>query len=151
MPGSKPTFQLANDEMELGLGEELPPPCAKLLGGMGPHDPCPNPRHQRGVTLLPFCRDPRRGWRAQNESEHRSFTPSSLCVSSLPSHSPCVPQVMPVDEAVETMLAHMTDPSNASHLPLSPGESPWPLCTSCATSGALTLLTAPQEPLWCWW
>lgn len=30
VPGSKPTFQLADDEMELGLGEELPsvsPPC----------------------------------------------------------------------------------------------------------------------------
>uniref|UniRef100_A0A8C8A5K6 Triokinase/FMN cyclase n=1 Tax=Otus sunia TaxID=257818 RepID=A0A8C8A5K6_9STRI len=36
---------------------------------------------------------------------------------------PCAPQVLPADEAVETMLAHMTDPSNASHLPLSPGAS----------------------------
>lgn len=38
VPGSKPTFQLADDEMELGLGEELPPclpPCARLLAGMG--------------------------------------------------------------------------------------------------------------------
>lgn len=32
---------------------------------------------------------------------------------------------MPADEAVETMLAHMTDPANASHLPLSRGEPPW--------------------------
>lgn len=31
---------------------------------------------------------------------------------------------MPADEAVETMLAHMTDPANASHLPLSRGEPP---------------------------
>ncbi|XP_014804246.1 PREDICTED: triokinase/FMN cyclase [Calidris pugnax] len=36
---------------------------------------------------------------------------------------PCSPQVLPADEAVETMLAHMTDPSNASRLPLSPGAS----------------------------
>lgn len=59
VPGSKPTFQLASDEMELGLGEELPPPCAMLPGGMGPRDPCPNPRHQHGVTLSHSCRDPR--------------------------------------------------------------------------------------------
>lgn len=31
---------------------------------------------------------------------------------------------MPAEEAVETMLAHMTDPANASHLPLSRGEPP---------------------------
>ncbi|XP_072194135.1 triokinase/FMN cyclase isoform X1 [Excalfactoria chinensis] len=62
VPGSKPTFQLANDEMELGLG----------IHG------------EAGVRRM---------------------------------------KVMPVDEAVETMLAHMTDPSNASHLPLSPGAS----------------------------
>uniref|UniRef100_A0A493SZ10 Triokinase/FMN cyclase n=1 Tax=Anas platyrhynchos platyrhynchos TaxID=8840 RepID=A0A493SZ10_ANAPP len=32
-------------------------------------------------------------------------------------------KVMPADEAVETMLAHMTDPANASHLPLSRGAA----------------------------
>ncbi|XP_015141608.2 triokinase/FMN cyclase [Gallus gallus] len=62
VPGSKPTFQLASDEMELGLG----------IHG------------EAGVRRM---------------------------------------KVMPADEAVETMLAHMTDPSNASHLPLSPGAS----------------------------
>ncbi|XP_074698234.1 triokinase/FMN cyclase isoform X2 [Strix aluco] len=62
VPGSKPTFQLANDEMELGLG----------IHG------------EAGVRRM---------------------------------------KVLPADEAVETMLAHMTDPSNASHLPLSPGAS----------------------------
>ncbi|XP_075611669.1 triokinase/FMN cyclase isoform X1 [Balearica regulorum gibbericeps] len=62
VPGSKPTFQLADDEMELGLG----------IHG------------EAGV---------------------------------------CRMKVLPADEAVETMLAHMTDPSNASRLPLSPGAS----------------------------
>ncbi|KAM6321790.1 triokinase/FMN cyclase [Podargus strigoides] len=62
VPGSKPTFQLADDEMELGLG----------IHG------------EAGVRRM---------------------------------------KVLPADEAVETMLAHMTDPSNASHLALSPGAS----------------------------
>ncbi|XP_074951227.1 triokinase/FMN cyclase isoform X2 [Phalacrocorax aristotelis] len=62
VPGSKPTFQLADDEMELGLG----------IHG------------EAGVRRM---------------------------------------KMLPADEAVETMLAHMTDPSNASHLPLSPGGS----------------------------
>ncbi|KAM9223321.1 triokinase/FMN cyclase [Leptosomus discolor] len=62
VPGSKPTFHLADDEMELGLG----------IHG------------EAGVRRM---------------------------------------KVLPADEAVETMLAHMTDPSNASHLPLSPGAS----------------------------
>ncbi|XP_054684146.1 triokinase/FMN cyclase [Grus americana] len=62
VPGSKPTFQLADDEMELGLG----------IHG------------EAGV---------------------------------------CRMKVLPADEAVETMLAHMTDPSSASRLPLSPGAS----------------------------
>ncbi|KAM6204686.1 triokinase/FMN cyclase [Sarcoramphus papa] len=62
VPGSKPTFHLAGDEMELGLG----------IHG------------EAGVRRM---------------------------------------KVLPADEAVETMLAHMTDPSNASHLPLSPGAS----------------------------
>ncbi|KAM9190487.1 triokinase/FMN cyclase isoform 1-T3 [Mergus octosetaceus] len=62
VPGSKPTFQLADDEMELGLG----------IHG------------EAGVRRM---------------------------------------KVMPADEAVETMLAHMTDPANASHLPLSRGAS----------------------------
>ncbi|XP_069660384.1 triokinase/FMN cyclase [Haliaeetus albicilla] len=62
VPGSKPTFRLADDEMELGLG----------IHG------------EAGVRRM---------------------------------------KVLPADEAVETMLAHMTDPSNASHLPLSPGAS----------------------------
>lgn len=39
-----------------------------------------------------------------------------------PHTPPCPLQVLPADEAVETMLAHMTDPSSASHLPLRPGE-----------------------------
>ncbi|XP_068541622.1 triokinase/FMN cyclase [Anas acuta] len=62
VPGSKPTFQLADDEMELGLG----------IHG------------EAGVRRM---------------------------------------KVMPADEAVETMLAHMTDPANASHLPLSRGAA----------------------------
>ncbi|NXO43416.1 TKFC cyclase, partial [Locustella ochotensis] len=62
IPGSKPSFQLAEDEMELGLG----------IHG------------EAGVRRM---------------------------------------KVLPVDEAVETMLKHMTDPSNASHLSLSPGSS----------------------------
>ncbi|NWZ69896.1 TKFC cyclase, partial [Acrocephalus arundinaceus] len=62
IPGSKPSFQLAEDEMELGLGEERP------------------------------LNVPLRG-------------------------------VLPADKAVETMLKHMTDPSNASHLSLTPGSS----------------------------
>ncbi|XP_074005324.1 triokinase/FMN cyclase [Numenius arquata] len=60
VPGSKPTFHLADDEMELGLG----------IHG------------EAGVRRM---------------------------------------KVLPADEAVETMLAHMTDPSNASRLPLSAG------------------------------
>uniref|UniRef100_A0A8C4KT74 Triokinase/FMN cyclase n=1 Tax=Dromaius novaehollandiae TaxID=8790 RepID=A0A8C4KT74_DRONO len=62
VPGSKPTFQLAHDEMELGLG----------IHG------------EAGVRRM---------------------------------------KVVSADKAVETMLTHMTDPSNASHLPLSPGSS----------------------------
>ncbi|KGL85323.1 Bifunctional ATP-dependent dihydroxyacetone kinase/FAD-AMP lyase (cyclizing), partial [Tinamus guttatus] len=62
VPGSKPTFQLAHDEMELGLG----------IHG------------EAGVRRM---------------------------------------KVMSADAAVEAMLAHMTDPSNASHLPLHPGSS----------------------------
>ncbi|XP_075283381.1 triokinase/FMN cyclase [Opisthocomus hoazin] len=62
VPGSKPTFELGTDEMELGLG----------IHG------------EAGVRRM---------------------------------------KVLPADEAVETMLAHMTDPSNASRLPLSPGAS----------------------------
>ncbi|XP_067151877.1 triokinase/FMN cyclase isoform X1 [Apteryx mantelli] len=62
VPGSKPTFQLAHDEMELGLG----------IHG------------EAGVRRM---------------------------------------KVVSADEAVETMLTHMTDPSNASRLPLSPGSS----------------------------
>ncbi|RLV97184.1 hypothetical protein DV515_00012034, partial [Chloebia gouldiae] len=44
---------------------------------------------------------------------------SPLC-SSPP---PCPIQVLPADKAVEMMLKHMTDPSNASHLSLTPGSS----------------------------
>ncbi|NXP59317.1 TKFC cyclase, partial [Chloropsis cyanopogon] len=62
IPGSKPSFQLAEDEMELGLG----------IHG------------EAGVRRM---------------------------------------KVLPADKAVETMLNHMTDPSNASHLSLSPGSS----------------------------
>ncbi|NXD99615.1 TKFC cyclase, partial [Chaetorhynchus papuensis] len=62
IPGSKPSFQLAEDEMELGLG----------IHG------------EAGVRRM---------------------------------------KVLPADKAVETMLEHMTDPSNASHLSLSPGSS----------------------------
>ncbi|XP_068026191.1 triokinase/FMN cyclase [Melanerpes formicivorus] len=62
VPGSKPTFQLAEDEMELGLG----------IHG------------EAGVRRM---------------------------------------KLLPADEAVETMVAHMTDPSNASRLPLGPGSS----------------------------
>ncbi|KFO80490.1 Bifunctional ATP-dependent dihydroxyacetone kinase/FAD-AMP lyase (cyclizing), partial [Cuculus canorus] len=62
VPGSKPTFQLADDEMELGLG----------IHG------------EAGVRRM---------------------------------------KLLPADEAVETMLAHMTDPSNVSRLPVSSGAS----------------------------
>ncbi|XP_063253534.1 triokinase/FMN cyclase [Prinia subflava] len=62
IPGSKPSFQLAEDEMELGLG----------IHG------------EAGVRRM---------------------------------------KVLPADKAVEAMLKHMTDPSNASHLSLSPGSS----------------------------
>ncbi|KAM8807132.1 triokinase/FMN cyclase [Eudromia elegans] len=62
VPGSKPTFQLAHDEMELGLG----------IHG------------EAGVRRM---------------------------------------KVVSADEAVETLLTHMTDPCNASHLPLRPGDS----------------------------
>ncbi|NXG24456.1 TKFC cyclase, partial [Grallaria varia] len=62
IPGSKPSFQLAQDEMELGLG----------IHG------------EAGVRRM---------------------------------------KVLPADEAVETMLEHMMDPSNASHLSLTPGCS----------------------------
>ncbi|NWV41936.1 TKFC cyclase, partial [Grantiella picta] len=62
IPGSKPSFQLAEDEMELGLG----------IHG------------EAGVRRM---------------------------------------KVLPADKAVETMLQHMTDPSNASHLSLTPGSS----------------------------
>ncbi|XP_009886034.1 PREDICTED: bifunctional ATP-dependent dihydroxyacetone kinase/FAD-AMP lyase (cyclizing) [Charadrius vociferus] len=68
VPGSKPTFQLADDEMELGLG-------------------------------------------IHGEAGVRRMKVSGI------------PLMLPADEAVETMLAHMTDPSNASRLPLSPGAS----------------------------
>ncbi|XP_030324568.1 triokinase/FMN cyclase [Calypte anna] len=62
VPGSKPNFQLAEDEMELGLG----------IHG------------EAGVRRM---------------------------------------KILPAEEAVETMLAHMTNPSNASRLALSPGAS----------------------------
>ncbi|XP_058685591.1 triokinase/FMN cyclase [Poecile atricapillus] len=62
IPGSKPSFQLAEDEMELGLG----------IHG------------EAGVRRM---------------------------------------KVLPADKAVETMLKHMTDQSNASHLSLTPGSS----------------------------
>ncbi|XP_051632970.1 triokinase/FMN cyclase [Manacus candei] len=62
IPGSKPSFQLAEDEMELGLG----------IHG------------EAGVRRM---------------------------------------KVLSADEAVETMLKHMTDPSNASHISLTPGCS----------------------------
>ncbi|KAM9372956.1 triokinase/FMN cyclase [Phaethornis superciliosus] len=62
VPGSKPNFHLAEDEMELGLG----------IHG------------EAGVRRM---------------------------------------KILPAEEAVETMLAHMTNPSNASHLALSPGAS----------------------------
>ncbi|NXK87649.1 TKFC cyclase, partial [Formicarius rufipectus] len=62
IPGSKPSFQLAEDEMELGLG----------IHG------------EAGVRRM---------------------------------------KVLPADEAVEVMLEHMTDPSSASHLSLTPGCS----------------------------
>ncbi|KAM4777380.1 triokinase/FMN cyclase isoform 2-T6 [Cyanocitta cristata] len=62
IPGSKPSFQLAEDEMELGLG----------IHG------------EAGVRRM---------------------------------------KVLPADKAVETMLEHMTDPSNSSHLSLTPGSS----------------------------
>ncbi|NWT97720.1 TKFC cyclase, partial [Urocynchramus pylzowi] len=62
IPGSKPSFQLAEDEMELGLG---------IHGEAGVHRM----------------------------------------------------KMLPADKAVETMLKHMTDPSNASHLSLTPGSS----------------------------
>ncbi|XP_050191072.1 triokinase/FMN cyclase isoform X2 [Myiozetetes cayanensis] len=62
IPGSKPSFRLAEDEMELGLG----------IHG------------EAGVRRM---------------------------------------KVLPADEAVETMLKHMTDPSNASHISLTPGCS----------------------------
>lgn len=81
VPGSKPTFQLADDEMELGLGEELPlrlPPVPGCWRARGPRAPgC-----QRGVTLLCPCRDPRRGRCPQDEGEQRPLTP-------LLSLSPC--------------------------------------------------------------
>lgn len=69
-------------------------------------------------------RDPWRGRRAQDEGEG-GFTdhPPAPQAPPLCPHTPLdPPQVLPADEAVETMLAHMTDPSNASHLPLRPGE-----------------------------
>ncbi|NXK68686.1 TKFC cyclase, partial [Sylvietta virens] len=73
IPGSKPSFQLAEDEMELGLG----------IHG------------EAGVRRM---------------------------------------KMLPADEAVETMLKHMTDPSNASHLSLTPGEPhPNPPCSSKST------------------
>ncbi|NXQ60603.1 TKFC cyclase, partial [Anthoscopus minutus] len=62
IPGSKPSFQLAEDEMELGLG----------IHG------------EAGVRRM---------------------------------------KILPADMAVETMLRHMTDQSNASHLSLTPGSS----------------------------
>ncbi|XP_002195836.5 triokinase/FMN cyclase [Taeniopygia guttata] len=62
IPGSKLSFQLAEDEMELGLG----------IHG------------EAGVRRM---------------------------------------KMLPADKAVETMLKHMTDPSNASHLSLTPGSS----------------------------
>ncbi|KAL9850997.1 triokinase/FMN cyclase [Geothlypis trichas] len=62
IPGSKPSFQLAEDEMELGLG----------IHG------------EAGVRRM---------------------------------------KMLPADKAVETMLKHMTDPSSASHLSLTPGSS----------------------------
>ncbi|NXE98471.1 TKFC cyclase, partial [Menura novaehollandiae] len=68
IPGSKPSFRLAEDEMELGLG----------IHG------------EAGVRRM---------------------------------------KVLPADKAVETMLEHMTDPSNASHLSLTPGEPADPLCS----------------------
>lgn len=138
VPGSKPTFRLADDEMELGLGKEIPPP------PMTPPMPrrwlnaCPVP-HGAGITqcgrcpqhglLLPhLLRNPRRGGCAQDEGEQGPAVPPPTPPIPPPPGSalmaPLCPQVLPADEAVETMLAHMTDPSNASHLPLSPGEPP---------------------------
>ncbi|KAM9278181.1 triokinase/FMN cyclase [Morus bassanus] len=88
VPGSKPTFQLADDEMELGLG---------IHGEAGVRR-----MKASGAPAVPS----------------RSLRPPTL-----PSWPPHALQMLPADEAVETMLAHMTDPSNASHLPLSPGAS----------------------------
>ncbi|KAF1548880.1 Triokinase/FMN cyclase, partial [Eudyptes schlegeli] len=75
VPGSKPTFRLADDEMELGLG----------IHG------------EAGVRRMK--------------------------ASEAPLSFPLPLPMLPADEAVETMLVHMTDPSNASRLPLSPGAS----------------------------
>ncbi|XP_077177242.1 triokinase/FMN cyclase isoform X1 [Paroedura picta] len=62
VPGSRPTFQLAEDEFELGLG----------IHG------------EAGVRRM---------------------------------------KIMPAKKVVKVMLDHMTDPSNASHVPLKPGTS----------------------------
>lgn len=73
---------------------------------------------------------------------------SPLC-SSLP---PCPLQMLPADKAVETMLKHMTDPSNASHLSLTPGELPRTLyAPPNPLDPSLILLPILQDPLCCSW
>lgn len=73
---------------------------------------------------------------------------SPLCSSP----ASCPLQVLPADKAVETMLKHMTDPSNASHLSLTPGEPPRMLCAPPnPLDPSLILSHILQDPLWCLW
>lgn len=100
VPGSKPTFRLADDEMELGLGEKpLPPaPCPRHvpLGAVCPLSPpwgttgrCP----QHGVMPPHLRRDPRRGGCAQDEGEQNPVVcpPNTFCSPNPPCSALTVP------------------------------------------------------------
>lgn len=100
VPGSKPTFRLADDEMELGLGEKpLPPapcPCHVPCGAVCPLSPpwgtmgrCP----QHGVMPPHLRRDPRRGGCAQDEGEQNPVVspPNTFCSPNPPCSALTVP------------------------------------------------------------
>lgn len=53
VPGSKPTFRLADDEMELGLGEQPPPPSPPSMPRRGLPAPCPPWDRHRPVREVP--------------------------------------------------------------------------------------------------
>lgn len=122
---------------------------------------CPLGRRQDwDVTRPRLRRDPWRGRIAQDEGEGGNPASSSPFPDPpvpRPPHSAfspalCPLQVLPADKAVETMLEHMTDPSNASHLSLTPGETPQTLgAPPNPPNPSLMLPPILQVPPWCSW